>query len=97
MKSMGVLKSLRKTYSIWYLTRISRTFYNKIRNIIDSIIDNDHDNKSGQLAWARSGSEENWMLHDTSSCRRCNTRAELRMIAESSADPLGLSVSFKWI
>ena len=42
-----------KRYSIWHLTRVSRTLNNKVSNIIDSVMDNDHDEKTtGQLAWA---------------------------------------------
>ena len=37
---------------------MSRMFYNKIGNTIDRVIDNDHDDKAGQLAWAWSGSQK---------------------------------------
>lgn len=50
---MQFLKSLRKTYSIWYLTLIYRTLYNKIGNIIDIIIDSDHDDKKGQVWFSK--------------------------------------------
>ena len=53
---MQFLKSLEKTYSIWYATLVFRMFNNKIEDIIDESVDNDHDDEIGQLAWARPGS-----------------------------------------
>ena len=42
---------MKKRYSIWYLTLISKTFNEKIRYIIDSTNYDDHDDEMSQLAW----------------------------------------------
>ena len=55
---IGFLKSLGKTYSIWYLILSIRMFNNKIGYIIDRTIDNVHGDKASQLAWAWSGSQK---------------------------------------
>jgi len=58
VKSIRFLKSLRKTYANWCATLDSMIPRGKIGNIIDNIVDNDHVDKTGQLAWAQSGSQK---------------------------------------
>ena len=55
---MTILKLLVKTYVNWCATLNSTSPRSKIRNIIDNDVDNDNVTKTtGQLAWARSGSQ----------------------------------------
>ena len=58
MKSMKVLIFLIKTYLNWCVTLDSEVERKKVRTIIENIVDIDHDEKIGQLAWAGSGSQK---------------------------------------
>ena len=55
MNQMEFLKSLEKNYLIWHLTQIPWIFVNTSGNFIDRNVDNDHEDKAVQLAWAWSG------------------------------------------
>ena len=59
VKWIRFLKFLGKTDSNWCATLDSIIQRNEIRNIIDSNVDNDPNEKTCQLAWAWSGSQKN--------------------------------------
>ena len=55
VKPMAKPISFLKSYSNWRATLDSKLPMDKKRNIIDGNVDNDPDEKTDQLAWARSG------------------------------------------